>query len=246
MATTTLTKTTTKKKLKRIRSEDPLATLKPLYPPAARAFLRREVGVTQNLIDAAFLILNANPPSIPPDPLAVPRRKWDLLRITLETTLYSSTTGGNSVDTLPTNLRSSLNLSPSELIQTLYTRSIRLYTPTSTPDTPPSSVYLPLQILIALVFASLKLDCPEVGKNMVEHWLNHRDDVPNLLNVSPYHGNTLPGSEHTEDMYERLIDVYCLQILPRLGEWDYAMEFLKYEPELSHEKKKVWHVLHPI
>jgi len=32
--------------------------------------------------------------------------------------------------------------------------------------------------------------------------------------------------------------VYCLQVLPRLGEWDYAMEFLKYEPELSHEKKK--------
>ncbi|KAF9520867.1 hypothetical protein BS47DRAFT_1335539 [Hydnum rufescens UP504] len=209
MATTTLTKTTTKKKLKRIRSQDPLATLKPLYPPAARAFLRREVGVTQNLIDAAFLILTANPPNISADPLAVPRRKWDLLRITLETTLYSSDGG--------------LNLPPSEFIQTLYTRSIRLYTPTSTPDTPPSSAYLPLQILIALVFASLKLDCPEVGKNMVEHWLNHRDDVSNLLN--------------------RLIDVYCLQILPRLGEWDYAMEFLKYEPELSHEKKKQMYTL---
>lgn len=241
MATATLTTTTrTRKKTKKQpRAEDSLATLKPLYPPAARAFLRREVGLTQSLIDAAFLILNAHPPNSSPDPYAVLRRKWDLLRITLETTMYSSITGENHPDALPANLRSNLTISPSELVQTLHTRSIHLHSPKYTPDTPSSPQFLPLQILMALVFASLKLDCPELGKNMVEQWLNHRADAPSGPSAPLYDGSSPPAPDPTEDMYERLIEAYCLQILPRLGEWDYAMEFLKYEPELAREKKKV-------
>ena len=236
------------KQSKSTNSNDPIAHLKSLYPPAARAFLARNVILTQSLVDGAFNTLSVHPvSSLHPDPLALHRRKWDLLRITLEATFYSSppTSPANSeypsaaVDNLPPSLKKILQESPSSLLNIMYFRSIRLFSPATTDGTIPTSSYLPAQILVALVYSALKLECPEVGRKFVEDWLAHRVLLP--FDPSQQSFSTPNGSASVDPMdgYERVIDVYCSQVLPRLGEWEYAFDFLKYEQELTEDKKKV-------
>lgn len=60
---------------------------------------------------------------------------------------------------------------------------------------------------------------------MVEDWLAHRGQYDE--------------SGVDTDGYEKVLDIYCLHVLPRLEEWDYAKEFLEYEGELLPDKRNV-------
>ncbi|KAG1764587.1 hypothetical protein EV702DRAFT_1153962 [Suillus placidus] len=199
------------------------ATLQSLYNRAARAFLHRDVAITFTLLSAAFALLP--PPLAPsPDPLDAHRRKWDILRITLETTVFSSTP---DIADLPRPLRESLLLSPQLFISTLYARSLTLFTPSSL-YRKPSSAFLPHQVLITLVASSIKIDCPSVGREMTEDWLSKRGQY-----------DFIPS---TGEPYHKVLELYCLHVLPRLGEWDYVKEFLSYENELSSDKRRELHL----
>lgn len=81
-------------------------------------------------------------------------------------------------------------------------------------------------MVVTLVIACLKLNVPEVGKGVVEHWLSGRGGLEE--NVPEGDGG-----------YEKIIELYCLHILPRLEEWSLAAEFLQYEGELDDTKKQV-------
>ncbi|KAF8318481.1 hypothetical protein DL93DRAFT_394445 [Clavulina sp. PMI_390] len=223
--------------------DDPMRNVKSLYAPAARAFVQRDVALTHTLMEAAFAILNAHPIQLAAaqDSSVNLRRKWDVLRITLETTVYTSasptfTPGSSSADApispdkLPASLRSILSTSPPDLVDSLVQRSLTLWAPQGYASAPS---FLPVSIISALAFAAIKLDCAPAGRSLIETWLAQRGEVvanPDTL-ISPLVDITAEG-------YEKILDVYCLQILPRLGEWDYAMEFLKYEPELPIDKRK--------
>ena len=124
-------------------------------------------------------------------------------------------------------------LSPQSLLASLHTRSLKLFTPKAeNPDGDAgsqrtlSSRYLPPQVIVTLVLASLKLNAPEVGKVMVEDWLSGRGDPEE-------------GGPDDKGGYEKIIELYCLQLLPRLEEWDLAADFLQYEGELDMAKKQV-------
>lgn len=192
--------------------------LQSLYNPAARAFLHHDPVLAENLIASAFAILQ--PPAVPaPDILDSHRRKWDILRITLETTVYASPLDR---DALPPTLRETLTLSPQLFVNAAHARSLSLFTPSSLPRRP-SSAFLPHQVLITLAASSLKVNCPAVGREIVEDWLANRgryDYVPS-----------------TREAYEKVLELYCLHVLPALQEWEYAKEFLQYEVELPHEKR---------
>jgi hypothetical protein len=195
-------------------------TLQSLYNRAARTFLHRDVTVTLTLLNSAFALLP--PPIAPvPDALDAHRRKWDILRITLETTVFSSPP---DIATLPQPLRELLLLSPQSLISTSYARSLKLFTPSSLPRRP-SSAFLPHQVLITLVASSLKLDCSNIGREIAEDWLSKRGQY-----------EFVPS---TGEAYEKVLELYCLHVLPRLGEWDYVKEFLSYENELSPDRRRV-------
>ena len=202
-------------------------TLQSLYNRAARAFLHRDVAVTFTLLNSAFALLS--PPTAPsPDALDVHRRKWDILRITLETTVCSSPP---DIATLPQPLREILLLSPQSFISASHARSLRLFTPSSLPRKP-SSAFLPHQVLITLLASSLKLDRPDIGREMAEDWLSKRGQYEFVSS--------------TGEAYDKVIELYCLHVLPRLGEWEYVKEFLSYENELSSDRRRVsyfydWH-----
>ncbi|KZP05843.1 hypothetical protein FIBSPDRAFT_738388 [Athelia psychrophila] len=196
------------------------ATLRSLYNRAARAFLHRDIEQTDSLIASAFSLLQP-PSTLVSDSLALHRKKWDLLRITLETTVYAAPADDKPV---PAALRDNRVLSPQTLIQALYDRSLVLFTPASVPSKP-TSAFLPSQVLIALVLSSMKIDCPDSGRTMIEDWLAKR-------------GQYEEAQVDTEG-YEKVLDIYCLHVLPQLEEWDYANEFLQYEGELPADKRKV-------
>lgn len=196
------------------------ATLHSLYNRAAQAFLYRDIVLTTTLIASAFALLR--PPIAPaPDAFDVHRRKWDILRITLESTVYASPPDHAS---LPQTLRELLLLSPQSFVATSHARSLALFTPSSLPRTP-TSAFLPYQVLITHIGSSLKVNCPAPGREIIEDWLSNRGQYDFI----PSRG----------EPYEKVLELYCLHILPRLEEWDYAKEFLAYEVELPPGKRMV-------
>ncbi|KAH8987079.1 hypothetical protein EDB86DRAFT_2809173 [Lactarius hatsudake] len=199
------------------------ATLRPLYARAVRAFLHRDVVLTHSLLTAAFALLT--PPSTSAlDSLSDHRRKWDVLRITLDVTVYTSPPADTA--SVPATLRSNALLSGAALLATLHSRSVRLFAPADSPA--PNPAFLPSQVLVTLALSSAKIGCPAAGRGITEEWLACR----------------LP-SARPEDGYEKVLEVYCLSILPALGDWAYARQFLQYETELPAQSREVRAHCHP-
>jgi hypothetical protein len=204
------------------------ATIRPLYNRATRAFLHRDTRLTHTLLEAAFAILHP-PLTSALDSFVDDRRKWDILRITLESTVYASNPSQAEQAVLPDSLKTNLSETPHVLISKLYNRSLSLFTPADSVVSSLNPAYLPSQVLATLVLASLKVECPDFGRIMIEDWLARRDPAVVTLDDE---------SEH-ESGYSKILDLYCLHVLPKLQQWDYALEFLEYESELSPRSREV-------
>lgn len=192
------------------------ATLRPLYARAVRAFLHRDVVLTHSLLTSAFALLTP-PATSALDSLSDHRRKWDVLRITLDVTVYTSPPADTA--SVPATLRSNALLSGAALLVTLHSRSVHLFAPADSPATNPA--FLPAQVLVTLALSSAKIGCPAAGRGITEEWLACR----------------LPPAR-PEDGYEKVLEVYCLSILPALGDWAYARQFLQYETELPAQSRE--------
>ncbi|KAH9995645.1 hypothetical protein BJV74DRAFT_883850 [Russula compacta] len=190
------------------------ATLRPLYTRAVRAFLHRDIVLTHSLLTSAFALITP-PLSNAPDSLTELRRKWDVLRITLDVTVYTAPPADTAC--IPAALRSNALLSATALLATLHTRSVRLFAPAD--GSTLNSAFLPAQVLVTLSLSSAKIGCPAAGRGVIEEWLACR--VPSRTAA------TTP-----DEGYEKVLEVYLLNILPALGEWAYARQFLGYETEL--------------
>lgn len=200
------------------------ATLSALIDRAGRAFVNHDHHLSQSLVDSAFILL-PSPLSLP-DALDDHRKTWDIFRITLEAHVYASPPAAEDV---PEHLKEVMLQSSHALMTRMYQRSLTLFTPASGSSKSVASanvVYIPPSVLNTLVYASLKVNCPDVGRVIIEEWLAHR------------HGRL--SSNHTHhDAYKKILAIYCLQILPALEQWDYAKEFLDYESELSPRSREV-------
>jgi hypothetical protein len=123
-----------------------------------------------------------------------------------------------------------LSESPQALATSIYSRSLALFTPNSgiAQKTTLNAAYLPSPVLTTLVYSSLKIDAPDVGRVVIEDWLACRE--PNY---------SLEPQESEGNVYAKVLDLYCLQVLPKLEQWDYAKEFLDYEGELPTQHREV-------
>ncbi|KAK0480110.1 hypothetical protein IW261DRAFT_1563796 [Armillaria novae-zelandiae] len=199
------------------------ATLSALIDRAGRAFVNHDHHLSQTLVDSAFTLLSS--PLSLPDALDDHRKTWDIFRITLEAHVYASPPAAEDV---PEHLKEVMLQSSHALMTRMYQRSLTLFTPSSGSSKSVAStnvVYIPPSVLNTLVYASLKVNCPDVGRVIIEEWLAHR------------HGRL--SSNHTHhDAYKKFLAIYCLQILPALEQWDYAKEFLDYESELSPRSRE--------
>lgn len=113
----------------------------------------------------------------------------------------------------------------------MHSRSLQLFTPASRGK--PTPEFLPPQILVALVLASVKLDCVHVGRELIDNWLS-------LRSQSIYeHNQDETQAKEGSDGYEKVVEMYTLHVLPRLEDWHSAREFLRYETELSQDRRMV-------
>ena len=204
------------------------AALHSLYNRAARAFVLRDIALTYSLLQSGFALLN--PPTVVPDSLSEHRRKWDILRITFESTLYTSPP--SSTDSLPETLRTNLMESPQALATSIYSRSLALFTPSNEglSKTALNASYLPYQVISTLVYCTLKIDAPDIGRVVIEDWLARRE---------PHYSLEQPPEKVEGGGYEKALELYTLHILPKLEQWDYAKEFLEYESELTSQRREV-------
>jgi len=157
-----------------------------------------------------------------PDSLTDHRRKWDVLRITLDVTVYTAPPADTA--NIPAALRSNALLSAAALLAALHARSVRLFAPADVPA--PNPAFLPPQVLVTLALSSAKVGFPAAGRGIIEEWLACRAPAPVTAATS-------------EDGYEKVLEVYILSILPALGEWTYARQFLGYENELPVRSREV-------
>ena len=195
-----------------------LPTLRALYTRATHSFVQRDLAQTLSLVDQAFNVLSSpSSQSSLADGLSSHRRKWDILRITLATTLYSSTTSKSSKKETK-----ELQLPPHDFVQSLRTRSLHLFTPQSLS---PSAGYVPPQVILLLAVSALKFDVTSLAREIIEDWLTKRSQDDGLEDAGAY---------------EKIIEVYCLHVLARLSAWEDAREFMRYEGELPPEAKQVW------
>ena len=194
-----------------------LPTLRALYSRATHSFVQRDLAQTHSLVDQALKLLS--PPSSSTslvDGLSSHRRKWDILGITLATTLYSST---HSKSLKKENVE--LQLPPNDFVQSLRTRSLRLFTPQSLS---PSAGYVPPQVILILAVSALKFDAITLAREIIEDWLTKRGQDESLCDAAAY---------------EKIVEVYALHVLARLGAWEDAREFMQYEGDLPEEAKQV-------
>ncbi|ESK94015.1 hypothetical protein Moror_12909 [Moniliophthora roreri MCA 2997] len=212
MPTATMTDTLNPQSIKQSSQTTSIDTksLRTLYNRAAKAFLKRNISLTHSLLQLAFSTLS------PGSDIEL-QRKWDILRITFETTVYTSGVPPSASSTeFPDQLKDITLKSPQNLVTEMYNRSLALFSPRSIPV---SSVVLPVQVLSTLVYSSLKLDAPQVGRDMIEDWLGRRGS--SYYTASP------------QDGYDKILELYVLHVLPKLEEWEYAIEFMEYESQLD-------------
>ncbi|CAK5265602.1 unnamed protein product [Mycena citricolor] len=196
-------------------------TLQTLYHRAARAFLLRQVSLVHSLLESAFVLLHPPQQLQDPDEFAVLRSKWDLLRITFETTVYTSPPDPSASD-LPHDLRQLAAQPPHIYINSTYQRSLKLFTP---PAVPAQASHIPSSVILTLAYSSLKVDAADSGRVVIEDWLASRQYA-------------VVSEKDADDGYQKAVEAYCLHILPKLEQWEYAKEFLDYESELAPDVRK--------
>lgn len=216
-------------------------TLRHLYDKAKHAFLQRDFRLTDQLISQAFIYLH--PPteaSLDADGFDSQRRKWDILKITLYTTLYTS----RDSDARLENPNIGLDLPPYQFLQRLRASSLKLFTPQvpsqlshhERKDALDSASIgnVPDQVVFLLIVSAVKLDEIRVAKEWIEDWLIRREPATSAEDG----GASEPNGSSQMTSYEKIIDVYVLHVLSRLGLWDDATEFLRYESEMGEDTKQ--------
>ncbi|KAF9285912.1 hypothetical protein BGZ68_003397 [Mortierella alpina] len=102
------------------------------------------------------------------------------------------------------------------------------------------------QVMVPLVLLCINQKLFALGRQIVEAYLA---TIPEgmLIHLETAAGVALapagPGSNGKDPLmtnYERLVELYLIHVLAKLGEWDYAAEFLQYNSVLSETSKKTY------
>lgn len=259
------------------------AELRQLYHTATRAFIERDFTRAASSLSEALRLAPSSSPDAWFDPVLhgrpLPatvdlRRRLDILRITLVATLRSSPTpaitGGPALAPL-------LALSPARLLKTLWTNLLAPTTALGASDDAetddnilptPLAAFLHPSLAVSLTLAALKLDQPNVARQIAEAWLgsvdaeveklvwetstsegfNLRDEFPldgvgsgsgggmsasGMLGTNGQDGARNGKAEEARKAvvggWLKLLDLLVLHVLPKLGEWEAAGDFVRLQ-----------------
>lgn len=90
--------------------------------------------------------------------------------------------------------------------------------------------------IISILFC-LNQQQAQNGRNIIEEWFNALPDELIL------HLERISSKGVTDDpilkSYEKVVELYVLQVLPKLRDWDLASKFLADNEVINNERKKV-------
>jgi hypothetical protein len=182
------------------------------------------------------------------------RRKLDILRITFLATVKSIAEGEEEGETvllgLPEEMGELLKLGGDELITRLWFDSIGLDGMATNDIFPsPEASELHPSIAIALVLGALKMQQPKQARAIAEAWFGSTSESLDLLLLETSStldlamGFTLESSMISGSMLKeklepkaavvgswiKLMDLLSLHVLPQLGEWEAAGDFIRLQ-----------------
>ena len=236
--------------LKRARQ---LSSLRSTYSQAGRTFLLRDYAATATALvqatssprpidsDAWFTALStAN--ELPELEL---HRKVDILHITFLATVHSSPPSA-----LPAPIASLVSLSAPDLLTSLWSTALHASTPHTEILSTPDAAFLHPSLAIALTLAALKLDEPRLARAIAEAWFGSvSEEVERVIEEESARidwsefgleeGMTASRVGGWKDKVDRrrqlvaswlrLLDLLVLHVLPKLGEWEAAGDFIRLQ-----------------
>nr|CAG8617368.1 3481_t:CDS:2 [Entrophospora candida] len=98
---------------------------------------------------------------------------------------------------------------------------------------------VPGEIVISCVILCLNKQIPKIARMIIEQWLI---SIPDTLTQKPIQmpiNETTENHNAVEDLknYEQIIEIYILNVLPKLNDWDYAKSFLNDNDIINKDRK---------
>ncbi|KAJ3286134.1 hypothetical protein HK104_009166 [Borealophlyctis nickersoniae] len=88
---------------------------------------------------------------------------------------------------------------------------------------------IPAEITICGIFLHLKRQSFGAARDLIELWLAEQSDA--------FFMAVAEGTPPFAQNYERIVELYVLHVLPKLGDWHSAEQFLQFNDVLSEERK---------
>jgi hypothetical protein len=161
--------------------------------------------------------------------------KWDILRLTIEALVYCEPSLIHSSEKGKTKIPNTLeelltSYSPDALVEKMYGRSLELFFGSG--GLLSVSVPLPASVALTLVMAGLKVGAVERSRGIAEEWFALRDEAEET---------NAQGNEEKEKIgHRKMLRVYGERILPMLGEWDEALQWIEGSKLEKDEKEVSW------
>lgn len=175
-------------------------------------------------------------------------RKLVILRITFLATVASSSPG--SVESYPSSIHQILSLPSSALIPTLWHSLLPESDASSDILATPSAAFLHPSLVVALSLGALKVDQPAQARSVIESWhasmsesveavvweegskadweMEYSLSGEGMSSSGILSGPVKPGARRALlSSWVKAMDLQVLHVLPRLGEWEAAGDFVR-------------------
>lgn len=90
-------------------------------------------------------------------------------------------------------------------------------------------------VVVANILVELNVHQVELARSVVEGWLGTLSEF--VLTFLEEHSG---DDDEISMAYERVVELYILHVLPKLGEYEYAREFLNFNSILTEDKKRIY------
>ncbi|RGB32427.1 hypothetical protein C1646_670109 [Rhizophagus diaphanus] len=204
-----------------------LQSLTSLYQKAKDDFLLRKYDSAHSLCSAAISKLtNFSPISSSPSAKNLQTKIW-ILYINLIAAVFAEKP---PIITKDLEIERLLERSAEKVVSDIWLKVINEGYGEETGE-------VPGEVVVACILFCLNQQQAPNGRNIIEEWLNALSDELIL------HLERISSKGVTDDpilkSYEKVVELYVLQVLPKLRDWDLASKFLADNEVINNERKKV-------
>ncbi|CAI2173528.1 982_t:CDS:2 [Funneliformis geosporum] len=204
-----------------------LQTLTNLYQRAKHAFLLRKYDSSHLLCSSAISKLLDLSPVPSPSIKILQTKIWNLY-INLVAAILAER---SPVVTQDLEIKRLLERSPEKVVNDVWLKVINEGYAEEIGE-------VPGEVVVACILFCLNQREALNGRNIIEEWFNALSDelILHLEHMSSKHVTSDP----ILNSYEKVVELYLLQVLPKLKDWDLASKFLADNEIINKDRKKAY------